>query len=181
MDNNGAPLSEVTVYAPGTQSGAVTDEEGRYTVELSENTAVLKFTYDSGWSSPEAPLGEADEVNVVLVPYVPFLLEDAPAGEGKLAESVLLRGRVFKKNREALAGIEVSVEGAKPPVTTFTNDQGEYEMTVPPGAGIVRFRAGKDHLEMTVRIVQDSYVELYVPKVKTFDTWEKRFRKSKGE
>ncbi len=67
------PLSSVSVIVRGTTRGAITDENGRYTLEASAND-VLVFTY-IGFERVEIPVGSQNTVNVSLKEDVSSLNE----------------------------------------------------------------------------------------------------------
>lgn len=64
-DENGAPLSSVSVIQKGTTNGVTTNERGMFTITVTGNNPVLVFTY-SGRQPQEIAVGSSNNYNVSL-------------------------------------------------------------------------------------------------------------------
>lgn len=62
---DGAPLPLVNILIKGTQRGTVTDNAGRYTLQVPDGESVLVFLY-TGYASREETVGGRTEINVAL-------------------------------------------------------------------------------------------------------------------
>jgi TonB-dependent starch-binding outer membrane protein SusC len=65
-DINNQPLLGVNITVEGTSTGAVSDFDGNYSINVSSNDAVLVFTY-VGMKTVRKTVGENDTVNVQMV------------------------------------------------------------------------------------------------------------------
>lgn len=64
-DADGAPLEGVSVQIKGSGGGTVTDQEGKYTIQIGDN-GILVFSY-VGYSRQEITVGNQTTINVKLV------------------------------------------------------------------------------------------------------------------
>ena len=64
-DPNGDPLIGVTVLEEGTVNGTVTDIDGRYSIVVSDEKAVLSFSY-TGRETVLQAVGSQREINITL-------------------------------------------------------------------------------------------------------------------
>lgn len=62
---DGEPMVQLAVQVKGTQTGVVTDADGRYTVRVAGPETVLVFTY-TGYETQEITVGEQTTINVVM-------------------------------------------------------------------------------------------------------------------
>lgn len=62
---DGSSLPGVTILVKGTKTGTFTNNEGAYTISVSDNTAVLVFKY-AGYVAQEIPVGDQKTINVTL-------------------------------------------------------------------------------------------------------------------
>lgn len=98
-DREGAALPGVTVLIKGTQIGAATDTEGRFTFSVAtadKTTLVFSFI---GMKTKEVVVSVDKPVNVVLE-------EDATE-----MEEVVVNAGYFQKSKESFTGSEVTVKG----------------------------------------------------------------------
>lgn len=72
--DDGAGLPGVNVVLQGTTSGTVTDVDGRYSLSVPSDDAVLVFTF-VGMATQEIPINGRNEVSVVMSPDVSQLSE----------------------------------------------------------------------------------------------------------
>ncbi len=64
-DSDGAPLIGVTILVRGTTTGTLTDIDGKYTITVPGNDAVLQFSF-VGYATQEISIGTQSVINVVL-------------------------------------------------------------------------------------------------------------------
>lgn len=82
FDEEGNPLPGVNVIAKGTNKGTVTDVEGNYELQVSENDKALVYSF-IGFNSLEAPIRElSHQQDIVLSPDVSSLSEVVVIGYG---------------------------------------------------------------------------------------------------
>ncbi len=80
-DENNAPLPGVYVLIQGTTTGAMTDVDGSYRIEVPGPDAVLEFTF-VGYTSMEVQVGNQTVINVSLEPSVEELEDIIVVGYG---------------------------------------------------------------------------------------------------
>ena len=80
-DENGGGLPGVSVLVKGTQRGTNTDQDGKYSVEVPDGSAVLVFSY-VGYNPQEVLVGNRSSVNVSLKPDLKSLEEVVVVGYG---------------------------------------------------------------------------------------------------
>lgn len=73
-DEAGAPLPGVNILVKGTTVGTITDGEGRYSVNITDNAAVLIFSF-IGYAEQEITVGGQSTINVTMTPDVRSLNE----------------------------------------------------------------------------------------------------------
>ena len=64
-DENGTPLPGVSVIEKGTSNGATTDFDGNYNISVSNETAILEFSY-LGFASEEVVVANQTTINISL-------------------------------------------------------------------------------------------------------------------
>ena len=62
---DGSPLIQLAVQVKGTQTGVVTDADGRYSIRVAGPETVLVFAY-TGYETQEITVGEQTTINVVM-------------------------------------------------------------------------------------------------------------------
>ena len=80
-DENGSPLAGVNVYVKGTTVGAITNESGQYSLNVSDPNAVLVASF-IGYVTAEIPLSGRSVVNVTLTTEALALDEVVVVGYG---------------------------------------------------------------------------------------------------
>jgi len=65
IDTTNEPLPGVTIIVKGTQTGAITDLDGKYTIEVPAENSVLVFSF-IGYQTEERPVGNQRVVNITL-------------------------------------------------------------------------------------------------------------------
>ncbi|NND34769.1 MAG: SusC/RagA family TonB-linked outer membrane protein, partial [Saprospiraceae bacterium] len=78
---DGEPLIGVTVLIKGTQTGTVTDFDGTYTLDVTDDNAILVFSY-TGFESQEVALNGRSVVDLVMDESVTALNEVVVVGYG---------------------------------------------------------------------------------------------------
>ncbi|SDN05563.1 TonB-dependent receptor [Siphonobacter aquaeclarae] len=81
VDERGKGLPGVSVRLKGTQQGTVTDSAGEFTIQVSDKSAVLVFSY-VGYASQEVTVGEQTFLNIKLNPSDQALSEVVVIGYG---------------------------------------------------------------------------------------------------
>lgn len=80
LDKNGEPIIGANVLVKGTTNGTVTDLDGNYTLDVSEN-AVLQISY-IGYLTQEIPVSNKTVITVRLVEDTQSLDEVVVVGYG---------------------------------------------------------------------------------------------------
>lgn len=79
--NSGDPLIGATILIKGTGSGTVTDVNGKFTIEVPNEDAVLVFSY-TGYASQELVVGNQTTINITLSEDIAQLEEIVVVGYG---------------------------------------------------------------------------------------------------
>jgi TonB-linked SusC/RagA family outer membrane protein len=110
-DQNGEPLIGATIAVKNTSTGTVTDANGRYTIQISKEDAVLIVSY-TGYATQEIPLGANNSVDVSLKENDKVMDEVVVVGYGRQIRSTLT-GNIAKIDNKNIKGMPVvSVEQA---------------------------------------------------------------------
>ncbi len=80
-DENGEPLPGATVLEKGTANGTVTDVEGRYTLTVTNENAVLSISF-VGYATEELAVNGRARIDVAMVPDIEALQEIIVVGYG---------------------------------------------------------------------------------------------------
>ena len=80
-DETGATLPGVNVVLKGTNSGAITDNDGRYTISVPDDNAVLVFSF-IGYQPQEVVVSNRTEIDISLVLDITALEEVVVVGYG---------------------------------------------------------------------------------------------------
>ena len=111
VDQDGLPLVGVGVEIMGTNTGAITDGDGRYTLKVSHSDAVLVFSY-IGMTPYQTKVSGRTEINVTLFPNEEFLDEVVVIGYGEVKRSDLTGSVSTINKREMTDRITTSLEDA---------------------------------------------------------------------
>jgi TonB-linked SusC/RagA family outer membrane protein len=135
-DQTGSPLVGVTVNIKGTTKGTVTDDQGRFAINV-ENNDVLVFSY-IGYESQEIKVGDKTEISISLLSAASSL------------ENIVVIGYGTVKKRD-LTGAVVSLKGDEvkkvPAGNVMESVQGKVA-----GVDIVRMSGGAgSNVTITVR------------------------------
>lgn len=81
-DEKSEPLPGVNVLVKGTTTGTITDAEGNYSLDITEENTVLVFSY-TGFLTQEVRVNDQSIINVKLLPHVKSLEEVVVIGYGQ--------------------------------------------------------------------------------------------------
>ena len=87
-DANGTSLPGVNITEVGTTNGAITDNEGNYSITVSSDDAVLRFSF-VGFLTEEIAVGGQTSINVTLVEDIQALDEVIVIGYGSVKKANL--------------------------------------------------------------------------------------------
>ena len=80
-EENGQPLPGATVVEKGTTNGSVTDASGKYTLQVTDENAVLMFSF-VGYLPEEIPVNGRSLIDLTLFPDITSLQEIVVVGYG---------------------------------------------------------------------------------------------------
>lgn len=133
------PLPGVTILVKGTTVGASTDTDGRYTLQVQDDNAILVFSF-IGFTSQEVPVNARSVIDVVMVPDVAELSEVVVIGYGEV-ERKDLTGSVA-----SLAGKELEKIPLASTAQAMTGRLAGVQITTTDGAPdaevVIRVRGG---------------------------------------
>ena len=129
IDRSG-PLPGVNILVKGTANGAYTDTDGKFTLTVSDEKAVLVFSF-IGYITQEIPVGSQREINVILEEEMQRIDEVVVIGYGSVKRTSLTTA-VSKMESQALedrplARVENALQGqlAGVMVRTSTGEPGQ--------------------------------------------------------
>ncbi|WP_224994360.1 TonB-dependent receptor [Cesiribacter sp. SM1] len=99
------PLPGVNVIVKGTTTGVVTDFDGKYSLEVPGQDAVLVFSF-IGFESEEVPVASRSEINISLSPSVEELNEVIVVGYSAKTKQEIT-GSVVNLSAEEIKGVTV--------------------------------------------------------------------------
>lgn len=126
LDEEGNPLTGVSVIVKGSKNGTTTDLEGNYTLEVADKDKVLVFTY-VGMKQQEVMINNRTAIHVIMVADVESI------------EDVVVTG-YFKKSKLSYTGSAVTFTGAELKAIAPTSVL-EALSTVTPGLLMVEEKA----------------------------------------
>jgi TonB-dependent starch-binding outer membrane protein SusC len=114
-EKTGIPLPGVTVFVEGTNKGTVTDNNGKYTIEVSNKESLITFSY-VGYNTTKIPFDGKYIIDVLLTENVQTLEEVVVIGYGTMKKSDLTGsvGSITKENigdRLVVTGIGGMIQG----------------------------------------------------------------------
>lgn len=131
--SDGEPIPSANVLIKGTTRGTITDMEGRYTLEVPGQDAVILVTF-IGYLDAEEQVGQQNEINFYLEEEVSSLDEVVVVGYGVQKKSDLTGAITQVKNEDltesAVPGLDQALQGRAAGVQV-TNNSGM------PGDGVV--------------------------------------------
>ena len=105
---DGEPLVGVNIVVKGQKSGTITDLNGRYSISVSGDKAVLVFSY-IGYQKREAPVEDLGVVNVTMSGEQQTLNEVVVVGSGVQKESECDRG-YYKCERRYFTNADFTIK-----------------------------------------------------------------------
>jgi len=113
-DDKGAVLVGVSVLVKGTPTATITDEQGKFLIEVPGNNAVLQFSY-VGMNTREVPVGANSSFTITMQPEAVQNLDEVVVVGYGTAKKATLTGSV-----SAVKGSDL----IKSPVTNVSNSLG---------------------------------------------------------
>lgn len=135
IDNNGVPLSGVSVVEKGTTNGTVTDQKGSFVINATSPDAVLLVSY-VGFQPQEMAINGRTDISIVLMPIMAQL------------DQVVVVGYGTQRKRD-LTGSITSVKGDDVAKMPNTNPVSSLQGKV---AGLTISNSGSPGASPTVRI-----------------------------
>lgn len=170
-ETDNTPLPGVNVLVKGTSTGASTDFDGNYTISVSDNTAVLTFSY-VGFATKEVTVGNNSKINVALAEDLAALDEVVVVGYGARKKSDIT-GAVSSVKSEELTAFPVldagqALQGRAAGVVVQSNNGGE------PGAPIkIKIRGNTSiSANSSPLIVVDGFVGASMPQANDIKSLE---------
>lgn len=125
---DGSVLPGVNVVIKGTLTGTATDFDGNYSINVSDNNAILVFSY-VGFAQQEVPVGSRTEINVALAEDTASLDEIVVVGYGARKKSDLTGSVSSVKSEEVTAfpvlDAQQALQGRAAGVAVQSNNGGE--------------------------------------------------------
>mgnify|MGYP001214783137 CR=1 FL=1 len=123
-DTDGQPIPGVTVQVEGTTTGAFTDVNGRYTVDVPGPNAVLAFSF-VGYTQVTVPVNGRNVIDVTLEEATEALDEIVVVGYGTVRKSDVT-GAVASVRADAIKNVSTTdaaaaLQGKAPGVQILTN------------------------------------------------------------
>ena len=106
QDESGAPMPGVNVIVKGTSTGTTSDSDGQYNVSVSDNNAILVFSF-IGYASQEITVGGRTTIDVSLLPSVETLSEIVVVGYGTQKKSDIT-GAMVQLNEQSIREVPVA-------------------------------------------------------------------------
>ncbi len=126
-DKSGLPLVGANILEKGTSNGAQTDFDGNYSISVSNQDAVLIFSF-IGFSTQEIPVGQSTTVNVSLEIDAQGLDEVVIVGYGTQERSKLTSSMTTIKAESLqdrpIVTIQQGLAGIDPGINVYTTDGG---------------------------------------------------------
>jgi TonB-linked SusC/RagA family outer membrane protein len=124
--NDGSPLTGVNVFIKGTTIGTTTDSEGKYTLEIPDENAVLSFSY-IGYLKQELSFEGSNVISIIMEEDVKSLSEVVVIGYGTVKKEDLT-GSVSVVTARDIQDMKVSTItealSAKTPGVSITSNSG---------------------------------------------------------
>ena len=105
-DNTGEPLMGVNVVLKGTTTGVVSEVDGKYSINVPNNNAVLVFSY-VGFVPQEQVIGNRTTLNIILIEDMAMMEEVVVVGYG-VQRRATITGAVASVKGEVLNMIPVT-------------------------------------------------------------------------
>lgn len=126
-DDSGTPVPGVNVIEKGTTNGTATDVEGKYSLMVSNENAVLVFSF-IGYTTQEIPVNGRSSIEVSLAPDTQTLQEVVVVGYGEKKKATITGAVSSIKNEDIEKAPVTNLSNAlvgRLPGTIFINRSGE--------------------------------------------------------
>jgi TonB-dependent SusC/RagA subfamily outer membrane receptor len=100
-DSTGTPLIRVNIHVKGTQTGIMTDESGKFTLNVPDKQSVLLISY-LGYTTQEIVVGNNTTFNIRLIPLISSLTDVVVVGYGQTQAKVRVTGAISTLKGEEL-------------------------------------------------------------------------------
>ncbi|MEO8474229.1 MAG: TonB-dependent receptor [Chryseolinea sp.] len=110
-DETGSSVPGANVLVKGTTTGTTTDAEGRYTINVTDESSVLVITF-IGYTSKEVVVGSQKEISIQLSPDIRQLNEVVVVGYGTQKRSSVTGAVATVSSKDVAALPVISVESA---------------------------------------------------------------------
>lgn len=122
---DGTPMIQLAVQVKGTQTGVVTDADGRYSIRVASPETVLVFTY-TGFETQEITVGEQTTINVVMQTANEEIDEVMVVAFGKTKKSTFTGSAAAvgsaELERKQVSNVLNALSGKVPGVTVSSGD-----------------------------------------------------------
>ena len=163
---DGEPLIQVAIQIKGTQTGAVTDADGRYTLRVSDPNTVLVFTY-TGYNTQEVTVGEQTTINVVMSMANEEIDEVMVVAFGKAKKSSFTGSAISvgekELERKQVSNVMNALTGKVPGVTISSSDNQPGSGSTVLIRGIGSFSASSEPLYVVDGVPYDGDVSAINP------------------
>lgn len=105
-DGQGLSLPGVNIVIKGTNMGTISDIDGKFTIKIPDNNAVLEIKY-VGYANQEIKVGDMTQISVVLVEEIREIDQVVVIGYGSMKKSDLT-GSIASVSSEDLKAIPVA-------------------------------------------------------------------------
>ena len=121
-DEQGQPLPGATIIIKGTSTGATTDFDGKFTLQVDNNSTTLVVSY-VGFSTREILINNETEINITLLADASELDEIVLVGYGSVAKKDLTGAITSVKNinDRSVTNTEEALQGNVSGVTVISN------------------------------------------------------------
>ncbi|HEU5147811.1 MAG TPA: carboxypeptidase-like regulatory domain-containing protein, partial [Chryseosolibacter sp.] len=126
-DDAGAPVPGVNVVEKGTTNGTATDVDGRYSLMVSSDDAVLVFSF-IGYATQEVTVGGRSSIEVTMAPDTQTLQEVVVVGYGEQKKATVTGSVTSVKSAEIVQSPVTNLSNAlvgRLPGVIFVNRSGE--------------------------------------------------------
>jgi TonB-linked SusC/RagA family outer membrane protein len=126
-DDSGQPVPGVNVIEKGTTNGTATDTDGKYSLLVSNDNAILVYSF-IGYMTQELPVNGRSSIEVTMAPDTQTLQEVVVVGYGEKKKATITGAVTSVKSEEILRSPVTNLSNAlvgRLPGTVFINRSGE--------------------------------------------------------